>query len=374
MRRRASRQSSGGVSNPGAVVKGGDAVLVKEAPRSQWLGSGGRRLDVFVCLHLLFGSQLGVVLATRPGKLAALAGFSVLGHRLVTFRRWRDETEHAKRFFRAFFVLVLWLGFENCMIWAVSASDKNRETPMPALQDNVVELYYKLLNWLPPTPRGWLVYAFEHEWISIKEKLVALIALGFASVFDEVPFSGFGMCTRVVVCITGARAIRTAAFLMTIIPSPRPGPPTCFQRRFPPVPDTWLAFFKIGFAKLRSGGGCNDLILSGHGVIYSAVVAAFQEFFPHSWATPLLWLALARSNLRAALTLQHYSVDMFLATTVTVLTFKACEHVYPTQESRLKARPPGSPPDPKGPLQWALTAAVFAVLGVLAIIIIAGGA
>ena len=182
------------------------------------------------------------------------------------------------------------------------------------------------------------------------------------------------MCTRVVVCITGARAIRTAAFLMTVIPSPRPGPPTCFQRRFPPVPDTALAFLRIGFGKLRSGGGCNDLILSGHGVIYSAVVMAFHEFAPHSWATRLLWLALWRSNLRAALTLQHYSVDMFLATVVTALTWKACECWYPAHASRLSRRPPGSPPDPKGPLQWALTAAVFAVLLVLAVIIIAGGA
>ncbi len=74
------------------------------------------------------------------------------------------------------------------------------------------------------------------------------------------------------------------------------------------------------------------------------------------------------------LTQQHYSVDMFLATAVTWLTWHACEWVYPREASRLKRRPAGAPPDARGPLQWALTAAVFAVLGVLVVIIVVGGA
>lgn len=57
---------------------------------------------------------------------------------------------------------------------------------MPPLQDNLVELYLLVLGTLPPGLRRLVAAAFEHEWISIKEKLVALIALGFAAVFDEV--------------------------------------------------------------------------------------------------------------------------------------------------------------------------------------------
>jgi len=212
--------------------------------------------------------------------------------------------EHAKRFFAAFAALVLWLLFENCCIWAVSASDLRKHEHTQPLQDNLVLAFKLLQAQLPPWVAQLLLGAFKHEWISIKEKLVALIALGFAAVFDEVPYSGFGMCTRTVACIACARAIRTAAFMLTVVPSPRPG---CYAGRFPPVPDTALEFFHIGFAKLRSGGGCNDLILSGHGVIYSAVVCAFSEFYP-GWTSKLLWLALIRSNIRGPLTLQHYSV------------------------------------------------------------------
>ena len=64
---------------------------------------------------------------------------------------------------------------------------------------------------------------------------------------------------------------------------------------------------------------------------------------------------------------------MFLASVVTALCWRACEDVYPRQ-ARLVPRKPGAPPDAKGLLQWALTAAVFLVLAILALIIIVGGA
>ena len=74
------------------------------------------------------------------------------------------------------------------------------------------------------------------------------------------PYSGFGMATRSIWCIIIARSIRTVAFMLTVLPSQRPG---CYSRRFPPVPDTWREFLVIGFGHLRSSGGCNDLIISG---------------------------------------------------------------------------------------------------------------
>ena len=68
------------------------------------------------------------------------------------------------------------------------------------------------------------------------------------------------MATRSIWCIIIARSIRTVAFMLTVLPSQRPG---CYSRRFPPVPGTWQEFLVIGFGRLRSSGGCNDLIISG---------------------------------------------------------------------------------------------------------------
>jgi len=210
-------------------------------------------------VYLLFGSSVGSLgwLASLLSRFCCAALLVLCALRLLRFRRWADETPHALRFFAAFGGLLLWLGIENCMIWAVSASDLRRHDEQLPLQDNAVLAYASLLHRLPTGGAAFVDSLFEHEWIGIKEKLVALIALGFSAVFDELPFSGFGMCARTVATIAGARVIRTAAFMLTVLPSPRPG---CFDRRFPPVPDTWAEFFAIGFSKMRSMGGCNEYV------------------------------------------------------------------------------------------------------------------
>lgn len=332
----------------------------------------GWRLDALVVTFLLFGNGLSLLgtLGTVFGRACCAALLAACALRLLLFRRWADETPHALRFFAAFAALLIWLLIENCAIWAVSASDLRRHSRQEPLQDNVELLWAALLGRLSPRAAGLLEGAFAHEWIGIKEKLVALVLLGFSAVFDEVPFSGFGMCTRTVVTIMGARMIRTVAFCCTVLPSPRPG---CFDRRFPPVPDTWAEFFAIGFSKMRSSGGCNDLVISGHGTVYTAVATTYATYYP-GYASKLLWLALWRSNIRGPLTHQHYAVDMFLATAVTWLVWIATESIYPPAISRLLRRPAGLPADKKGTLQWILTGAVFAVLALLACIIIVGGA
>ena len=103
---------------------------------------------------------------------------------------------------------------------------------------------------------------------------------------------------------------------------------------------------------------------------------AYQSFYPGAGSF-ILWVATVRSCIRGPLTAQHYAVDMFLAVVVTGLVWHSpvCEWVYPAgAASRLRRRAEGSPPDPRGPLQWLLTALVFAVIAVLAVIIIIGGA
>ena len=100
--------------------------------------------------------------------------------------------------------------------------------------------------------------------------------------------------TRVAACIGISRIIRSIAFLLTILPSPRPG---CYIRRFPAVPDSWSQYLRIGFGQLRGSGGCNDLVISGHCIIYVMAPLAFQTYYP-GWTAALLWLAVIRSCIR----------------------------------------------------------------------------
>lgn len=73
---------------------------------------------------------------------------------------------------------------------------------------------------------------------------------------------------------------------------------------------------------------------------------------------------------QAPLTLQHYAVDMFLAVVLSALVWHAATRWAYTGEP-LRLRQPGERADPRQP---TLTALIVAVLGLVAYIIIAGGA
>jgi DNA mismatch repair protein MutS2 len=79
----------------------------------------------------------------------------------------------------------------------------------------------------------------------------------FTVVSVQVPYSGFGLMSRVVLTIAFSRVLRIACFMTTVLPNPVPN---CYNRRFPPVPrDAW-AVIKAGYTHIRGFGGCNDLI------------------------------------------------------------------------------------------------------------------
>lgn len=298
----------------------------------------------------------------HAGRPSGETGMAALAVRLLTFRRWNDEVPYARPFFIAFGVLIAELYIENFFIWAVAASDLRKHSAQEPLQDNFLLLWQGIAARFPAAE-----IIFRHPWAEIFQLLVALILLGVSVLFDQVPFSGFGMMTRAIHTITVTRVIRTVAFMLTVLPSQRPG---CYGRRFPPVPSSLWRFLVIGFTKLRAMGGCNDLVISGHAIIYALAPLAFQTYYgSHQPVTWLLWLGVTHTCFRAPVTLQHYSVDMFLAIVVATLVWHWAAWAYDGRAWRPRHKT--EPPDQR---QWALTALILGVLAILAYIIIAGGA
>ena len=156
-------------------------------------------------------------------------------------------------------------------------------------------------------------------------------------------------------CITLTHTLRTIAFMVTVLPNPQPN---CYRRNFPPVPSSVLEFIGIGFSAKR-GSGCNDLVISGHGVVYAVVPLAVQTFYRgHKLPTVLAWAAVFKLCLQEVVDKTHYSVDMLLAVACTALVWKWREGVYPTSAVWAK-RKPGSKADP---VPRALIALVVGVL------------
>ncbi|MEW5308031.1 MAG: hypothetical protein WDW38_000020 [Sanguina aurantia] len=167
--------------------------------------------------------------------------------------------------------------------------------------------------------------------------LLALLALAFSGTFGQasvhgvmvIPFSGFGLMSRVVLCIAASRAVRVVCFMATVLPNPRPG---CYSRRFPPPPASGaiLDYIRMGYTTIRGFGGCNDLIVSGHAQFWTLAPLAFRAYYkPAHGSETVQWIALAQACLRDVVDKQHYSVDMILGVFVTWAVWTWLEWVYP---------------------------------------------
>jgi hypothetical protein len=205
---------------------------------------------------------------------------------------------------------------------ATSASDAKKYSYEP-LQDNMEIALLWLFGKFPimrSLVMGWRV---DMHWL-----LYSFVTLCVSVAWDAVPYSGFGMASRFIDTIAWSHLIRTFAFMITVLPNPRKG---CYVANFPPVPSSVWEFIQIGFGAKR-GHGCNDLVISGHGVVYAVVPLAIQTFYPisirHSGPTLISWLAVVKLCLQETVDKTHYSVDMFLAVSIACLVWHWRRDVY----------------------------------------------
>ncbi len=71
-------------------------------------------LDSFV---LLIFSIDFLISSTMVKKILGLSGSLLLIFKLITFKRWGDETKHMPRFLFWFILMLVELSVENCMVW-----------------------------------------------------------------------------------------------------------------------------------------------------------------------------------------------------------------------------------------------------------------
>ena len=120
-------------------------------------------------------------------------------------------------------------------------------------------------------------------------------------------------------CLVIARSLRICLFSMTVLPSPKP----------------WCRFVgPINPFKIHVGGACNDLLYSGHVIIYSLTAIAFtilsqdysSRLLRYSLPT-LVWFHVVQCIISTILQRHHYSIDMFLGIIVTLLIWQ-CRPLY----------------------------------------------
>lgn len=90
----------------------------------------------------------------------------------------------------------------------------------------------------------------------------------------------------------------------------------------------------------------------------------FQAYYPNTWSSGLLWVALVQASIRDIIDKQHYSIDMFLAVVVTWAVWRALQHVYPETQP-LPQRPATAAGDRPHPLVLGLIAVALTLAAVV---------
>ena len=291
--------------------------------------------------------------------------------KLLSFKRWSDETPCVNKFLLFLTLALVELALENGLVFVISAIDTRRLEYVPALQDNVEILLNAVAS---------LQWFSSLRWMDTLSFLVILLALPFSSLWDQTRFSGFGLMSRVMATMFLSRSLRVICFSATILPSPRPG---CSLRRFPlKVPNTWFGILLAGYKEIRGFGGCNDLIFSGHGAFWILAPLSYQSYAieeaGRGWKSSISrtlsqlsvliqWVGLIQASLRDVIDKQHYSVDMILAAVVVSACWSWTEWIHPPHSCRIQPRQSGLEADKIRPEIFLLVAMCVAVAGVIVI-------
>ncbi|KAL6511942.1 hypothetical protein OROGR_021539 [Orobanche gracilis] len=221
--------------------------------------------------------------------------------------------------------------------------------------------------------------------IGLHHFLMLFVMLGFSVLFDSVESPGLGLSARYMFTMGIGRLLRAIAFVSTILPSPRPW---CASARFhvPKHPHYWAQKYYVPYAKdsnaihniiqhdvaypvtgqydadfrpnwgamnfladflrptasdgtsswyhllKKAGGGCNDLLYSGHMLVAVLTAMAWTEAYG-GYTSALIWMLVAHSAQREIRERHHYSVDCIVAVYMGIFLWKMTGYFWPVNEA-----------------------------------------
>nr|GMD62978.1 uncharacterized protein LOC109149808 [Ipomoea batatas] len=315
----------------------------------------------------------------QPLLWTALAIAAII--RVPFYNHWSAELRSALPFIFAVLFMLSALLLEAISVRSVTAVlglDWHNDTP--PLPDVGQWLLLALNEKLP----GTLVDVLRARIIGLHHFLMLFIMLAFSVLFNSVEAPGLGLGARYMFTMGVGRLLRTIAFVSTILPSARPW---CAESRFrvPYHPNRWVQKYYVPYAKdsqairqvigwdtayadpgeyegdfhpnwgvmnflidflrptapegksswyhllKKAGGGCNDLIYSGHMLVAVLTAMAWTEAYG-GYSSALIWILLFHSAQREIRERHHYSVDVVVAIYMGICLWKMVGLFWPVKD------------------------------------------
>ncbi|CAM8947601.1 unnamed protein product [Rhodiola kirilowii] len=300
--------------------------------------------------------------------------------RVPFYKHWSAELRSALPFLASMLFMLAALLFEAISVRSVTAVlglDWHRDArPLP---DTGQWLLLSLVEKLPLPVTDFMRASI----VGLHHYLMLFIMLAFSVLFDSVKAPGLGLGARYMFTMGVGRLLRAISFSSTILPSVRPWC-ALYRFRVPAYPHRWaqkyympyveadavrqiidsdIAYadkggylgdyrpdwgfmsFLIDFLRptasegptwysllKKAGGGCNDLLYSGHMLVAVLTAMAWTEAYG-GFTSVLIWLLVAHSAQREIRERHHYTVDCVVAIYVGILLWRMTGFLWPPKDT-----------------------------------------
>ncbi|XP_062097688.1 protein PHLOEM UNLOADING MODULATOR [Humulus lupulus] len=301
--------------------------------------------------------------------------------RVPFYKHWSSEFRSVLPFLGSIIFMLSTLLFEALSVRFVTAVlGLDWHSDAAPLPDTGQWFLLAVNEKLPDT----LVEILRARIIGLHHYLMLFIMLAFSVLFDSVKAPGLGLGARYIFTMAIGRFLRAITFVSTILPSARPW---CANARFrvPAYPHHWAQKYYVPYATdsnairqllrediayadpeqylgdyrpdwgsmsflidflrptasegsswyhllKKAGGGCNDLIYSGHMLVAVLTAMAWTEAYG-GFTSALIWLLVLHSAQREVRERHHYSVDCIVAIYVGILLWKMTGFIWPTKNT-----------------------------------------
>ncbi|PIN23162.1 hypothetical protein CDL12_04126 [Handroanthus impetiginosus] len=330
----------------------------------------------------------------QPALWAALAIAAII--RVPFYKHWPLELRAAIPFILSMLFMLSAFLFEMISVRSVTAVlglDWHNGTP--PLPDVGQWLLLALNEKLPQV----VVDIMRARIIGLHHFLMLFIMLGFSVLFNSVEAPGLGLGARYMFTMGIGRLLRAIAFVSTILPSPRPWCATA-RFQVPAHPHRWAQKYYVPYAKdsnairhiiqhdiaygthththkiaatgeynidfqpnwgsmnfladflrptapegasswynllKKAGGGCNDLLYSGHMLVAVLTAMAWTEAYG-GFTSALIWTLVLHSAQREIRERHHYSVDCIVAIYMGIFLWKVTGLFWPIKDTSRERR------------------------------------
>lgn len=350
------------------------------SPRAYWPAGGGLGIAAMTYIGVDYLRHISPTWHERlqPMLWALLALIAIM--RIPYYKHWSVEMRSAVVFIASVIFMVVALLIEMITVRSVTAVlglDWHRDTaPLP---DTGQWLLLALNEKLPAT----IVQILRARIIGLHHYLMLFVMLAFSVLFESIKAPGLGIGARYMFTMGIGRLLRAISFGFTILPSPRPW---CAASRFhvPAHANRWAQKYYVPYAsdinairnlinqdmayvdpgeykkeyrpnwgfmsflsdflrpypyegawyKLlkKGGGGCNDLLYSGHMLVAVLTAMAWTEAYG-GYTSAFIWMLVLHSAQREVREHHHYSVDCVVAIYVGVLLWRMTGFLWSTKDA-----------------------------------------